>query len=310
MTAKNNYILPIPFHLGPYGSSSKPSYKRIISMSGANDKAAEINTSNEISAETIILDEVLFQTLPDSEPEIGGYLDSCHDMQVNTAKKISQIWDSTNVLLVYGGDHSISIGTGLGLSKKVDMSKVGLLYIDTHTDINIPETSQSKSITGYPVAVNMGLGPKVLVDEFNGNFIKKVAFIGVRDVDKAEFSILKKQNYSLFSSLDVEELGASECTRKSLEFLADCEFIWLSIDVDVLEQVYFEKGETDEPAPGGLTLREVMQIAKLTQESGKLKVAEITQINDVGRNTPIIAFASRLSEIIFGIGKFRYGKEL
>lgn len=305
---KNNYILPIPFHMGPYGNTTIPSYKRIINMSGANDTAAQVNTSNELIINTIILPEVSYNILPNTKPELGHHLDTCNQMQLNTAKIIEEIWDNTNVLLVYGGDHSISIGTGLGLSKVVDLNKIGLLYIDTHADINTPQTSQSKSITGYPVAVNMGLGPEILVNPFNKNFITKTAYIGLRDVDKDELKILKERKCNVFSSLDVEEYGVSYCTKKSLEYLSDCEYIWLSIDVDVLEQVYFEDGETDEPAPGGLTLRELMLIAELTQKTGKLKIAEITQINDVGKNTPLISFASRLSEIIFGIAGYRYGK--
>jgi arginase len=305
---KKKIILPNPFHKGPYGSSDKSSFERIVKMSGSNDSAGSVNSSNLLMKNCMILEPVSFEDLPDSKPEIGIFLDTCESMTVNASLVIENIWHEVDQLLVFGGDHSISIGTGAGLSKVVDMSEVGLLYIDAHTDINIPSTSQSKSITGYPVAVNMGLGPDELIKHFNGNFIKKTAFIGIRDVDEKEVDIVNQLDTLVHSALDIEEIGIVKCLENSLTFLKDCKYIWLSIDIDSLEHIYFTAGETDEPAPGGLTPRELLYITDKVFRTGKLKVTELTQINDVGTNTPIIALASRISELALGLGTFRYGK--
>ena len=45
--------------------------------------------------------------------------------------------------------------------------KIGLIWIDAHTDINTPDTSPSGNVHGMPLAAIMGLGPAELANIFN-----------------------------------------------------------------------------------------------------------------------------------------------
>ncbi|MGL4881789.1 MAG: arginase family protein [Waterburya sp.] len=54
------------------------------------------------------------------------------------------LFSQADSIAILGGDHSISVGTGLGLSKYYDMSEVGLIWIDAHADSHTPKTSPSK----------------------------------------------------------------------------------------------------------------------------------------------------------------------
>src|SRR5207247_10188300 len=99
--------------------------------------------------------------------------------------------ESGKVPLILGGDHSVAAGTVAGVAEfyRRQNQKIGLLWIDAHSDINTPETSPSGNVHGMPLAAIMGLGPSELGNIFN--FSPKVmpdntVIIGVRDIDQTE----------------------------------------------------------------------------------------------------------------------------
>ncbi len=66
--------------------------------------------------------------------------------------------------LVLGGDHSMAAGTVSGVSEfyRRQQQKIGLIWIDAHSDINTPETSPTGNVHGMPLAALLGLGPEPL----------------------------------------------------------------------------------------------------------------------------------------------------
>jgi arginase len=302
-------IIPTPFAHSTYGQNQGDTYRHILNIQAANPIMSEHFPSNLFHKHCTTLDPVTYSQLPDDMPELGTYLRSAADMQTNLAKKIKENFAVDNQYLIIGGDHTISIGTGLGLSQHLDMSKIGLIYVDAHADCNTPETSLSKCITGYPVAVNCGLGPELLTSPFQNNYLKNVIYIGLRDVDELEVHNLSKINAATFSILDIQEQGISNIVKKALSEIQDCSHIWLSIDIDSLDPVYLEEGETDVPVPGGLTPNDLLYITHKVEQSGKLLLTEITQINNLHKTTPITVLASRIGELALGLGKFRYDQK-
>ena len=55
--------------------------------------------------------------------------------------------------LVLGGDHSQAIGTISGLAEyyRKQHKKIGVIWVDAHTDMNTPDTSPSGNIHGMPL---------------------------------------------------------------------------------------------------------------------------------------------------------------
>jgi arginase len=307
------YILPNPFSLSPYGQDDGQIWKKIINNNGANSGADTFFPSNLLQTHTTILPQIKWQNFPDTQSHIGSFLDSCLDMQGQAQKIIHNLsnQDPNFQLLIIGGDHSISIGTGAGLSKFCDMKKVGLLWIDAHGDFNTDSTSLSKSITGYPCAVNCGLGHSSLLQAFNDNFITKCVQIGIRDIDNDENKNLQSKistnELLTFSNLDIEDLGINTIMKQALNHLQDCDYLWLSIDIDSLDSIYVDQKQTDVPVIGGLTPRELLYITYQAQMTNKLKVTELVQINNTASNS-LVVLASRISELSLGLGSFRYGK--
>ncbi len=131
--------------------------------------------------------------------------------------------------------------------------------------------------------------------------------IGVRDIDEMELNNLSPINTEMFSILDVVESGIKQVIDRTLQSLSHCRYLWLSIDIDCLDSVYFQSGETDVPCPGGLTPRELLYLVSRIRQSGKLLVTELTQVNDLECVTPITVLSSRILEMALGLGQFRYG---
>jgi arginase len=306
---QSRIIIPCPYALSPYAYTADNgrdlTYKKILGVSAANDNMQEQFPSNLLVEYCDIAPEIQFQVLPDKDPE-GLYLDSAQLMQHSLAEQVKISLTNSQKILVLGGDHTISIGTGLGISQKIDMSRVGLLYIDAHADCNIPATSASKSITGYPVAINCGVGPSKLTEEFNTT-LENVAYIGLRDVDRGELANIQHINPIVYSNIDIERLGIAQILETILEKWKNLDYIWLSIDIDSLDPIYFEAHETDVPVTGGLTPRELLYITSTVESTNKLLVTELVQLNNTSNNTPLTVLASRISELSLGLGKFRYG---
>src|SRR5499425_1860634 len=107
------------------------------------------------------------------------------------AELVLKTLEAGKVPLVLGGDHSVAAGTVSGVAEfyRRQKQKVGLIWIDAHTDINTPDSSPSGNVHGMPLAAIMGLGPSELGNIFN--FSPKVApencvLVGVRDIDATE----------------------------------------------------------------------------------------------------------------------------
>src|SRR6478609_4961108 len=113
------------------------------------------------------------------------------------AELVLKTLEAGMVPLVLGGDHSVAAGTVAGVAEfyRRQNQKIGLIWIDAHTDINTPESSPSGNVHGMPLAATMGLGPAELANIFD--FSPKVkaencVLVGVRDIDAIEKENVRK----------------------------------------------------------------------------------------------------------------------
>src|SRR5947209_16286006 len=77
------------------------------------------------------------------------------------AELVLKTLESGMVPLCLGGDHSVAAGTVSGVAEfyRRQNQRVGLIWIDAHTDINTPDSSPSGNVHGMPLAALMGLWP-------------------------------------------------------------------------------------------------------------------------------------------------------
>src|SRR5208283_4942351 len=115
--------------------------------------------------------------------------------------------------LLLGGDHSLAAGSVSGVAEfyRRREQKIGLLWIDAHSDINTPETSPSGNVHGMPLAALLGMEPEPLAKIFG--YAPKIApenavLVGVRDIDQAERENLRRTGTTeVYTMRDIDERG-------------------------------------------------------------------------------------------------------
>jgi arginase len=83
-------------------------------------------------------DRELWRWRPDREERRAQNLDKVAEIVADTASRVSAAVEEGELTLVLGGDCTVGIGTVAG--HVASGERVGLLYFDTHADLNIPES--------------------------------------------------------------------------------------------------------------------------------------------------------------------------
>src|SRR5215813_3927760 len=113
------------------------------------------------------------------------------------AELVMKTLEAGRVPLALGGDHSMAAGTVSGVAEfyRRQGQRIGLIWIDAHTDINTPDSSPSGNVHGMPLAALMGLWQGDLANIYD--FSPKVkpencVLVGVRDIDAVEKENVRK----------------------------------------------------------------------------------------------------------------------
>lgn len=148
---------------------------------------------------------------------------------LNNLYKINKVYDKK---INIGGDHSMAIGSIAESLNKYPNLKV--LWFDAHPDINTYKESKSKNVHGMPLAYLTGLD----VDK-NFKFLKNklnfdnLLYVGIRDIDNFEASIIRKYNIKYITT---EELNKNlELTLKKIQKFINNDPIHISFDVDCMD---------------------------------------------------------------------------
>ena len=73
---------------------------------------------------------------PDTSHPLAQHVEAVRAVAIETASRVA---DCEGMVLVLGGDCTIELGTVAGLQASRD-GRVGLLYVDLHADLNLPDT--------------------------------------------------------------------------------------------------------------------------------------------------------------------------
>lgn len=153
--------------------------------------------------------------MPASDPDYRGMKNPLTVSAVNRelASQVYRHASEGRLVLTLGGDHSIAIGTLAG-SARAARERLGrdiaVIWVDAHADINTPEISDSGNIHGMPVAFASGLAQDDKEEYFGWIqddmrvSVKKLVYIGLRDVDQGEKKILREHGIKAFSMFDVD----------------------------------------------------------------------------------------------------------
>src|SRR3990172_760736 len=128
------------------------------------------------------------------------------------AELVLKTLEAGKVPIVLGGDHSVAVGTVAGVAEfhRRQGQKIGLIWIDAHTDINTPETSPTGNVHGMPLAALLGHGAKELthVAGFSPKVLPEhTAIVGARSVDPGERDLIQSMGIRVFTMTELDERG-------------------------------------------------------------------------------------------------------
>ncbi|MGH1465301.1 MAG: arginase [Cognatishimia sp.] len=180
-----------------------------------------------------------------------------------------------------GGDHSLSAGSVLGVSRYAATQNRPqfVLWLDAHSDYHTPETTDSGNLHGTPVAYFTGR------DGFDG-FPKldnpvpqeNVCIIGLRSVDLAERNALQASSIHSHDMREIDEAGIAKPLTAFLERVAAANgMLHVSLDVDFLDPSFAPAVGTT--VPGGATVREAHLVMELLHDSNLMTSLDLVELN-------------------------------
>jgi arginase len=157
----------------------------------------------------------------------------------------------------FGGDHSIAVST---IQPLLDHYKNDLLviWIDAHADINTFESSITQNIHGMPLASLTGLMPhwyKVKPTRFILP-MQNLLYVGIRDLDEFEETIIKNKQISYFKSFDKDVIDIIKNNP--------AKYIHISCDIDGLDPEFAPS--TGTTATSGLQVKNINKIIKVSKD--------------------------------------------
>lgn len=213
--------------------------------------------------------------------EDQNFLKQIAEINSELKKQVTNSLNDNTIPLVLGGDHSLAIGSTAGVSDHYKDKNIGLIWIDTHADINTPFSSPSKNIHGMPIGTLLGNGYDELVNLFPKDCAIKaehIALVGLRDIDPREKEILKESGVIYYTMRDIDELGIQKIIKQiHAKIIDQVDGIHVSFDLDVMAPHLVPGVST--PVPGGLTIREAHLCLEMLFETQKVVSADFVELN-------------------------------
>ena len=237
------------------------------------------------------------------------YLKEIAETCTRTAEAVVETLEEGLTPLVLGGDHSIAAGSISGVSEFYRRSnqKIGLLWIDAHSDINTPETSPSGNVHGMPLAALLGLGPEPLTHIFG--YAPKIApentvLIGVRDIDATERENIRRAGLTeVYTMRDIDERGMRAVMEDALRAAArDTAGYHVSLDMDWIDPE--DAPGVGTPVRGGATYREAHLAMEIIADHGGMVSFEMVEVN------PVIDEHNRTADLAVELACSAFGKKI
>jgi arginase len=237
------------------------------------------------------------------------YLKEIAETCTRTAEAVIAALEKGTTPLLLGGDHSVAAGSVSGVAEFYRRSdqKIGLLWIDAHSDINTPETSPSGNVHGMPLAALLGLGPEPLAD-IEG-FSPKIAaenavLVGVRDIDLAERENLRRAGMTeVYTMRDIDERGMRTVMEEALRAAGrGTAGYHVSLDMDWIDPE--DAPGVGTPVRGGATYREAHLAMEILADHGRMLSFEIVEVN------PVIDEHNRTADLAVELACSAFGKKI
>ncbi|HLU87839.1 MAG TPA: arginase family protein, partial [Taishania sp.] len=159
----------------------------------------------------------------------------------NVAAEVVTAINENTFPLVLAGDHASAGGTIAGLKAAYPDKRLGVIWVDAHGDLHTPYTTPSGNMHGMPLSTALNddnlsskrndvpnetvqLWEKLKAIGFEGQKVKPedLIFVGVRDVEDEEISMMNRLNIRNFTVDEVRLNGAANIANEINQLLSQC----------------------------------------------------------------------------------------
>jgi len=236
------------------------------------------------------------------------YLKQIAQTCTHTAEAVVKTLEEGATPLVLGGDHSLAAGSVSGVAEffRRKGEKIGVVWMDAHSDINTPETSPSGNVHGMPLAALLGMGPDLLTKIYG--YAPKIAaentvIIGVREIDAAERENIRRAGVTVFTMRDIDERGMRAVMEEALRVAGNGTAGYhISLDMDWIDPE--DAPGVGTPVRGGATYREAHLAMEIIADHGRLLSFEIVEVN------PVIDEHNRTADLAVELACSAFGKKI
>lgn len=273
-------IIGVPLDLGAgrRGVDMGPSAVRVANL---NSRLSELGYEVEDLGNVPVAQP---ESHPEGHPQ-AKYLPQITETCVHLADLVEKQMEAGMCPLILGGDHSLAVGTVAGVSEHFRKrgEKLGMIWIDAHTDMNTPATSPSGNVHGMPLACCIGLGPKELTNIFGYSpkvAPQNVALVGIRSVDDQERDNVQRSGVHAFTMRDIDERGMRSVIEEAIDIAgAGTAGFHVSLDMDAVDPR--EAPGVGTPVRGGITYREAHLALETLCDTGRMTSMEVVEVNPV-----------------------------
>lgn len=232
----------------------------------------------------------------DSTSANAKHIDGVIEVYNEILDKVVPVLRSSSFPLVISGDHANAGGSIAALKCAFPEKRIGVIWIDAHADLHSPYTSPSGNIHGMPVASALGednLEQKIndldtdTIEKWNrlkntGGISPKIdvsdlVFVGVRDTQEAEESIMEKNAIPNYTITEMVSRGVDAVSKEILEYLSACDMIYVTFDVDSMDMELSEG--TGTPVKDGLSKHQALELIKQIVADTRVKMFEVVEVN-------------------------------
>jgi arginase len=303
ITPRQIRVIGVPLDLGQS--------RRGVDMGPSAVRVAGLEARLEAIGHTVEDAGNVAVALPEQKKEGAAhakYLKEITATCTNSADLVLKTLEAGKIPLVLGGDHSVAAGTVSGVAKyfRRKNQKIGLIWIDAHTDMNTPDTSPSGNVHGMPLAALMGLGPTELGNIYE--FSPKVdpencVLVGIRDVDNFEKENIRKAGVQVFTMRDIDERGMRAVMEDALSLAGNGTAGYhVSLDMDWIDPE--DAPGVGTPVWGGATYREAHLAMEIISDHGRMLSFEIVEVN------PVIDEHNQTADLAVELALSAFGKKI
>ena len=193
-------------------------------------------------------------------------------------KTTSELKDSSNQLIILGGEHSLTYGSYMSYPKDT-----GYVVFDAHYDLRDEYAGTKLSHAAYL--------RRIIEERGSENIIH----VGARAYVKEELEFLTEHDMKTISDSEIRMGDGPKLLQKMTEKF---ENLYVSIDLDVLDPA-FAPG-VGNPEAIGITSRELYDMV-VSLKNSRIKAADIVELNPTFDNGSTASLAARLMSIIISM---------